>query len=147
MTSTDLADLVAAHYNAIPEDERPVQFQAIRPKKKADVVAERGSWGVYVMPSSEEETPIDNGDACDERVRVRTIINGPCKDLKDGLKFCKFIRRSLRETSFLDPDPEEEGAEIPYDWQGNELTVSYDEEAIQKGQFLANFESEYYGIA
>lgn len=146
MDLATLAELVAAHLNAVPAEEKPFQYEATRPKTKAEVIAKHaGTWRVFVVPSTEDDTPVDMSDTCDERMRVRVILNGPCKDLKQGLRALKQLRRLLRETDFLDPDPDEQEP-ASYRFQGTQVIAEWDEEALANGQFLGNFEAEYYGI-
>lgn len=133
MTSYDLAKLVADHLNETEDKPRP--FLAFRPKKKAEAVAETGKWTVAVISGGEDETPLDNNDACDCRLRVRVVVNGPVKDLGEGLELSYFIRQALRLTRF-----------DRFDWQGNQVTELWDEEAIDRGQFLSLFEAEYFDI-
>lgn len=133
MTAYDLAKLVAEHLNAAANPPRA--FQAFRPKTKAEAVAEAGKWIVAVTPFEEEETPIDSSDACDCRIRLRIVVNGPAKELGEGVTFSRFIRNALRETTF-------DG----YAWQGNQTVALWDEEAIDRGQFLSLFEAEYFNI-
>ena len=133
MTSYDLAKLVADHLNKTEDKPRP--FLAFRPKKKAEATVESGKWIVAVLAWAEDETPVDQNDECDCRLRVRVVLNGPIKELGDGLEFGQFIRRAMRQTEF-------DG----FRWQGNQVIELWDEEAIDRGHFLSLFEAEYYGI-
>ena len=146
MDLATLAELVAAHLNAVPDAEKPFAYLAARPKTKAEVIAETTGWRVWVVPASEDETPLDRSDVCSEQLRVRLIVNGPCADVKIGLRAAKRLRRLLRESEFADPDPEPGDVAPLYSFQGAQSVSIYDDQAIERGQFLATFEVEYYGV-
>lgn len=146
MDLATLADLVVAHLNAVPKADKPFDFVAKRPKTKAEVLAEGTGWRVFVVPSTEDATPVNHDDVCDERLRVKVITIGPCKDLKEGLRATKKITRLLRRTDFADPDPEEGDEPAKYRFQGTQTIAQWDDEAIEKGIFASNFEAEFYGI-
>lgn len=133
-TAATIADAVAAHYNA--QTGKPFDYNATRPKTKAAVIAEQKRWSVFVIPERETETPIDHADSLNNTIHVRTVVNGPCKDMADGLAIAKFLRLSLAELNING-----------YRFEGNEVLSLWDAEALEKrGQFLCMFESEFYDV-
>ncbi len=140
-----LADAVVNHLNGI--DPKPFEYQAKRPKAKADVIAETSGWNVFVVPEDDDDTPVDHSDTCEERLRVRVILNGPTADMNVGIKRLKQVKRLLRQTEFHDPEPDDGENATPYRFQGTRTMVAWDAEAIVKKQYLGQFEAEYFGVA
>lgn len=137
MTSDDLAEQVADHFNDL--DAPLIEFQAVVPEDVEEYQLERHNFQVYVIPTGESETPIDRGDACDERRIVSVIISGPIGQVtkRIAMRFGEQLRRSLYETEFSG-----------YRWIGNETTtlVAYDF-LKSKNQFVSRFDAEFFGIA
>jgi hypothetical protein len=138
MTADELADHLVEHFNAISEPL--IQFQAINPSEIGEADKERNNFAVFVIPNSENETPIgDRGDTCDERRIVSIIVNGPIRNVtkRIAMQFGEQLRRSLYETKF-------EG----YQWTGNEATTLVDYAALKsKSQFLSRFDATYFTFA
>jgi hypothetical protein len=134
MNADSVADFLVALYNGL--DDKPVQFVA---EKRASVVASADeiqiAVGVFVIPYSEDETPID---AHDDTMRLEAtcsvVINGQLTR-SQGLGLVKFLRLAHRETETADGGR----------YDGLTVEVLYDVEAEKsRRRFVSVFRPTYY---
>lgn len=133
MTSHDIADLLAEHYNSL--GDKPIEFFATNPEV-INVEKESSDWAVFVGPFEESEAAQDRGDMCDMRVTCQVVVHGPVSIVTPksaGIALVHWLRNALRETEL--------GG---YRWVACETVSLFDFDAlVGRKMFVSWFNAEF----